>query len=149
MHLGWSIVLVLFGIAGCSGGAAVSSAGAGSPATNCTGQCANANSFLTAADVELVIAQGVAEANARGVKATIAVVDRVGNVLAVYSSSPPVEDDSKRGFVSPHTVFSKKVQLPEERTGTFMVFKTFDRMSFGLIMEATDVIRVDDHIETP
>ena len=84
MHLGWSIVLVLFGIAGCSGGAAVSSAGAGSPATNCTGQCANANSFLTAADVELVIAQGVAEANARGVKATIAVVDRVGNVLAVY-----------------------------------------------------------------
>jgi uncharacterized protein GlcG (DUF336 family) len=39
---------------------------------------------LTVADVELVIAQGVAEAQARGAKATIAVVDRVGNVLAVY-----------------------------------------------------------------
>jgi uncharacterized protein GlcG (DUF336 family) len=31
-----------------------------------------------------VIAQGVAEAHARGVQATIAVVDRAGNVLAVY-----------------------------------------------------------------
>ena len=31
-----------------------------------------------------VIAQAVAEAQARSVNATIAVVDRVGNVLAVY-----------------------------------------------------------------
>jgi LysM repeat protein len=72
-----------------------------------------------------------------------------GNVLAVYSASDPVEDDSKRGFVSPHTVFSKTVNLPDERTGTFMVFKTFDRMSFGLIMEATDVIRVADSVQSP
>jgi hypothetical protein len=70
-------------------------------------------------------------------------------VLAVYSAPAPVEDDSKRGFVSPHTVFSKKVDLPSERTGTFMVFKTFDRMSFGLIMEATDVIHVDDDVKSP
>ena len=72
-----------------------------------------------------------------------------GNVLAVYSASDPVEDDSKRGFVSPHTVFAKTVDLPAERTGTFMVFKTFDRMSFGLIMEATDVIHVADGIQSP
>jgi hypothetical protein len=37
---------------------------------------------------------------------------------------------------------SEKVRLPDERTGTFMVFKTFDRMSYGLIMEAKDIIRV-------
>jgi hypothetical protein len=30
-----------------------------------------------------------------------------------------------------------------------MVFKTFDRMSFGLIMEATDVIRVADSVQSP
>ena len=42
-----------------------------------------------------------------------------------------------------------KVRLPDERTGTFMVFKTFDRMSYGLIMEATDVIRVTDNVESP
>jgi hypothetical protein len=72
-----------------------------------------------------------------------------GNVLAVYSASEPVYDNSKNGFVHAPSLFAKKVELPEERTGTFMVFKTFDRMSFGLIMEATDVIRVDDNVQSP
>lgn len=40
---------------------------------------------LTAADVQQVIAQAVAEARARNLPAVIAVTDRVGNVLAVYS----------------------------------------------------------------
>lgn len=39
---------------------------------------------LTVADVQRIIAQAAGEAKARGAKATIAVVDRVGNVLAVY-----------------------------------------------------------------
>ncbi|MDI1302463.1 MAG: heme-binding protein [bacterium] len=39
---------------------------------------------LSIADVNRVLAQGVAEAQARQVKATFAVTDRVGNVLAVY-----------------------------------------------------------------
>lgn len=39
---------------------------------------------LTIADVQRIIAQAAGEAKARGAKATIAVVDRVGNVLAVY-----------------------------------------------------------------
>ncbi len=71
----------------CSGGgSAVSSVGTSSPpaGVECTGNCANAGTYLTAADVEQIIAQGVAEASARHVDATIAVVDRVGNVLAVY-----------------------------------------------------------------
>jgi LysM repeat protein len=73
-----------------------------------------------------------------------------GNVLAVYSASPPVYNDVKKGFVHPtSTLFSKKVALPDERTGTFMVFKTFDRMSYGLIMEATDIIRVADKVQSP
>ncbi|MGZ8370905.1 MAG: heme-binding protein, partial [Caulobacteraceae bacterium] len=44
-----------------------------------------AASSLTAADVQQVIAQAVAEARARNLPAVIAVTDRVGNVLAVYS----------------------------------------------------------------
>jgi LysM repeat protein len=73
-----------------------------------------------------------------------------GNVLAVLSASPPALDDSKNGFVHPTPrLFAKKVNLPDERTGTFMVFKTFERMSFGLIMEATDVIHVGDEVESP
>jgi uncharacterized protein GlcG (DUF336 family) len=43
-----------------------------------------AQESLTATEVGRIVAQGVAEASARGRPATIAVVDRVGNVLAVF-----------------------------------------------------------------
>jgi hypothetical protein len=72
-----------------------------------------------------------------------------GNVLAVFSTSEPVRDNAKQGFVHARTLFAEKVAVPDERTGTFMVFKTFERMSFGLIMEATDVIHVADKVESP
>lgn len=52
--------------------------------SNCTGSCANAGTFLRASQVERIIAQAVAEARALDRRATIAVVDRVGNVLAVF-----------------------------------------------------------------
>ncbi|MDA0706249.1 MAG: heme-binding protein [Proteobacteria bacterium] len=73
----------------CGGGSrsAVEGVDPATPATGCTGQCANTATSLSVADVEFVIAQAVAEAQARGVSATIAVVDRVGNVLAVFRMS--------------------------------------------------------------
>ena len=40
---------------------------------------------LTVAEVQRIVAQGVAEAQARGLPGTFAVVDRVGNVLAVFA----------------------------------------------------------------
>ena len=46
---------------------------------------APAQEALTAADVQRIIAQGVAEARARALPGTFAVVDRVGNVLAVFA----------------------------------------------------------------
>jgi hypothetical protein len=75
-----------------------------------------------------------------------------GNVLAVLSSPDKVVDNAKKGFVSSHAVsnlFAPKVSLPSERTGTFMVFKTYDRLSFGLIMEAKDIIHVADYVANP
>jgi len=54
----------------------------GSPA--CDGSCSNAGIFLASTDVERILSQAVAEATRSGVSATIAVVDRVGNVLAVF-----------------------------------------------------------------
>jgi uncharacterized protein GlcG (DUF336 family) len=77
------IMLVLF----ACGGGSQKQAGGVDPATpdaGCEGSCADTPTNLTVADVEAVIAQAVAEAQARGVSATIAVVDRVGNVLAVF-----------------------------------------------------------------
>ncbi|NQY87905.1 MAG: heme-binding protein [Colwellia sp.] len=55
-----------------------------SSANGCIGFCASSASFLTKADVEQVISQAVEEAQARQLNATIAVTDRVGNVLAVF-----------------------------------------------------------------
>jgi hypothetical protein len=45
--------------------------------------------------------------------------------------------------------FGKKVRLPDEPVGTMMVFRTFDRMSYALIMEATGDISVLDTVRNP
>ena len=78
------MLVVMLGIAGCSGGDPVATTTGTDTTGGCTGACGGSTTSLTIADVQLVIAQAVAEAQARGVNATIAVVDRVGNVLAVY-----------------------------------------------------------------
>ncbi len=62
---------------GCSG----SSHDASPP---CAPNCLSPANFLSDTDVQRVISQAVGEAQARGAAATIAVVDRVGNVLAVF-----------------------------------------------------------------
>jgi len=87
----WLAALCAAVVASCGGGGSGSSgayvnggAASASGAPACDGSCASASTFLSNSDVETVIARAVAEAQARGVKATIAVVDRVGNVLAVF-----------------------------------------------------------------
>jgi len=73
-----------------------------------------------------------------------------GNVLAVFQAGDLVADTENKGFLNGMSrLGAKKVRLPDERTGTFMVFKTFDHLSYGLIMEATNVIRVGDRVENP
>jgi len=41
------------------------------------------------------------------------------------------------------------VRLPDERSGTLLVFKVFDRMSYGLIVGASDTIHVRDVVHNP
>jgi LysM repeat protein len=73
-----------------------------------------------------------------------------GNVLAVFQAGDVIRDTANKGFLNAMSrLAATKVRLPDERIGTFMVFKTFDRMSYGLIMEATNVIRVADRVENP
>jgi hypothetical protein len=72
-----------------------------------------------------------------------------GNVLGVFDTGPMVADTDKKGFFNLDRFGVKRVALPSERTGTFMVFKTFDNISYGLIMEATNLIRVGDKIQNP
>lgn len=77
------VLLSVVALVACSGGDPVATTTGADPTGGCTGACGGSTS-LTVADVQQVIAQAVAEAQARSVNATIAVVDRVGNVLAVY-----------------------------------------------------------------
>jgi len=72
-------------VASCGGGDSdLMPPDVGTDAPSCDGSCASASTFLSAADVQDVIARAIAEAQARNAPATIAVVDRVGNVLGVF-----------------------------------------------------------------
>mgnify|MGYP006421332533 CR=1 FL=1 len=72
-------------LAACGGGSRSGGTDAGDNAdSGCTGSCQDAATSLSADDVRGVIARAAAEADARGEPATIAVVDRVGNVLGLF-----------------------------------------------------------------
>ena len=80
-----SAILLVLSLTSCGGGDRAVSSGTGASDVACDGNCqADKLNNLSVADVETVIAQAVNEAKARNAKATIAVVDRVGNVLGVY-----------------------------------------------------------------
>jgi uncharacterized protein GlcG (DUF336 family) len=79
-----------FWLAGCGSGSGTNPAGTDTSNPTCSGDCANPAAFLTADDVGRVLAQAVFEAQAHNTTATVAVVDRVGNVLAVYRMAMPL-----------------------------------------------------------
>ena len=96
MKGGWKLLAYapLLALAACGGGSSAPAGGgtSGTPGPTPTptpppaGQFFNfpAAESLSVGDVQTVIARAAAQANAQGVPATIAVVDRVGNVLAVF-----------------------------------------------------------------
>jgi hypothetical protein len=42
-----------------------------------------------------------------------------------------------------------QVKLPDERVGLMMIFRTFDKISYGLIMNSTDAVYTLDAVQTP
>ena len=42
-----------------------------------------------------------------------------------------------------------ELKLPDERVGLLMIFRTFDRISYGLIMSSSDAISALDSVQTP
>ncbi|MEZ5692459.1 MAG: heme-binding protein [Altererythrobacter sp.] len=81
---------IALAVSGCGGGDSGSSPIGGGPAPTPTPPASGrlfadpAQESLSVAEVERILAQAVGEASARGLPSTIAVTDRVGNVLAVY-----------------------------------------------------------------
>jgi len=62
-----------------------------------------------------------------------------GDVLTVFQSGAVVDDRTGGG----------RVKLPDEEAGTVMVFKVYDRIAYGLVMEATMPIHVLDALRNP
>jgi hypothetical protein len=62
-----------------------------------------------------------------------------GHVLSVWQAGNRVPDRIGGG----------RVQLPDEYAGYLMVFQTYDEVSFGLIMQAANEIRLLDRVRNP
>ncbi len=61
-------------------------------------------------------------------------------------------DIYRRGRVTPDTlshIRSDMVKLPDEIAGTLMVFRPFERVSYALVMKASQAIHVLDKVQTP
>ncbi len=65
-----------------------------------------------------------------------------GHVLAVIRQGPQGLDHTGPGR-------PEQIQLPAERKGQLMVFRTFDRLCYGLILDSGDGVRVGDRLAAP
>lgn len=62
-----------------------------------------------------------------------------GHVLAVYQDGAKVRDAVRGG----------KVKLPDERAGTVIIFRTFDKVSYALVMNSTRAMHLNDTVKNP
>ncbi|MGH8352765.1 MAG: LysM peptidoglycan-binding domain-containing protein [Pseudomonas sp.] len=62
-----------------------------------------------------------------------------GNVLAVYKTGETVRD----------RVTGESVKIPDERSGLLMVFRAYDKLSYGLILGATRSLELMDKVRNP
>jgi LysM repeat protein len=66
-----------------------------------------------------------------------------GHVLTVYQAGRTVHDP----FATVEQ--SESVVLPAEKTGLIMVFRTFEKVSYALVMDATRPIHIGDTVQPP
>ena len=66
----------------------------------------------------------------------------VGTVFEVFQTGELIADQVS-------TERNATVKLPDEKAGLMMVFRTFDKVSFGLIMKASSALHLGDNVRTP
>lgn len=62
-----------------------------------------------------------------------------GNVLAIYKTGETVRD----------RITGESVKIPDERSGLLMVFRTYDKLSYGLVLNASRSLAVLDKVRNP
>lgn len=62
-----------------------------------------------------------------------------GSVLAIY----------QKGEIITDTKTNETVKLPSQKAGTLMVFRAYEKMSYGLVMEAKRPLSVGDEVKNP
>jgi hypothetical protein len=65
-----------------------------------------------------------------------------GHVLAILKSGRSVDDRSQAGEHA-------QIKLPDERNGLLMVFRTFEHMSYALVLEISDTVTIGDRVVNP
>ena len=75
-----------------------------------------------------------------------------GTTYAIYTEGEVVQDRTDfpqgktRAFFNPH---DSKVKLPPEFVGHVMVFRTFKRVSYGLVMDSVRPVQIGDFMHDP
>jgi hypothetical protein len=77
---------------------------------------------------------------------TVLAIDQSGDVVTDFYANGHSIMNNTSGF---STSFLPKVKLPDERAGTLLVFKVFDRVSYALIVGASNTIHIGAPVHNP
>jgi nucleoid-associated protein YgaU len=66
----------------------------------------------------------------------------MGHVLAILKDGARKVDRSQPGEIT-------NIKLPNERNGLLMVFRPFEKLSYGLILEINDTVKIGDGVVNP
>lgn len=72
-----------------------------------------------------------------------------GHVFSIYRPGELVRDEIAHKQPLAAKLRRNKVQLPDEFVGHVMIFRTFEKVSYGLIMDGIRPARVDDELKAP
>lgn len=62
-----------------------------------------------------------------------------GNVLAIFKTGETVRD----------RITGEQVKIPDERAGLLMIFRTYEKLSYGLVLRASRSLAVMDKVRNP
>lgn len=75
----------------------------------------------------------------------------MGHTLGIYTAGKTIRDKTAGAESKWDQLFNRgeQVKLPDERTGTAIVFRVFDKISYALIMGSTRPVSVGDRLMNP